>query len=116
MTYIAEPCYIHVSINYRAPVDYRAVEGALGMDSLDWLRYAPNSYILWTRSDPAVIAGRLMTIDGMKDCYFFICKLDFSKGFGWLPEFLWHWIHQDRHAQPELPFSFPLLPPPPPKR
>lgn len=101
------PRYVHVALNYMQAVDWQAVQQAIDLEAIDWMRYAPNCYVLWTESELATIAGRLLTVPGMQANYFFICKIDIHDGFGWLPQWVWNWLRQNRTEH-----GF-YLPPPP---
>lgn len=62
----------------------------------DWIRYAPNCWILYTSSDASTWYKRLSKISGIKKHTFFICELNITNRGGWLPKGVWDWIKQDR--------------------
>jgi hypothetical protein len=111
-----QPRFVHVAWQQQQTVDLSAVERALQVEALDWLRYATNCYILWTSSEPQVIAGRLMTVPGMAANSFLVSRLDFTDGYGSFPDWIWQWIRQDRSGRSV--YTLPPLPPvaPPARR
>jgi len=104
--------YYHIGIKMPDGVDFRQVQEAIDSKSLDWVRYSPNSYIVWMEVPPAEMCGALLSVSGMNTGYFLVIKLDMSDGFGWLPSWVWEWLHKDRSDLPPsaAPFIRPALP------
>lgn len=63
--------------------------------ALDWLRYAPNCWIVWTSSSPHRWYERLKSHLGPGD-HVFICELNLTHRQGWLPKWVWEWLNKER--------------------
>lgn len=91
---MAERQYLHVAINCeKRPIPEKELE-ELFSTSLDWIRYAPNCWILWTLTDSQGWYPYLKRI--LKNDDFFICELKFANRQGWLPKRVWEWIDKER--------------------
>ena len=87
--------FLHIAINFKSgAAKMKELEPAFNK-ALDWLRYAPNCWIVWTTSDPAKWYARLKPVLDEADT-FFICKIDIDTRYGWLPKSTWNWINKDR--------------------
>ena len=64
----------------------------------DWIRYAPNCWILYTMRDANSWYTRLCGIPSMKNHMFFICELNMLNRGGWLPKSVWEWIKKSRDS------------------
>lgn len=60
--------------------------------ALDWVRYAPNCWIVYTTSNADKWYGRLSAYLGKGD-HMLICRLDVSEKQGWLPSWIWDWLN-----------------------
>jgi hypothetical protein len=67
--------------------------------AIDWIRYAPNCWIVWTSTSPEKWYARLKPFLRGKD-HVFICKLDISVRYGYLPKWIWGWI-KEKSSEPE---------------
>jgi hypothetical protein len=64
--------------------------------ALDWVRYAPNCWMVWTTSSHEVWYARLKPHLSDSD-HLFIATLDLRQGYyGWLPQVIWDWLSKDR--------------------
>jgi hypothetical protein len=61
----------------------------------DWVRYAPNNYILYTTSDVEVWYNRLKKVIHEDDSVF-IVEINIENRQGWIPGKVWDWIKKDR--------------------
>jgi hypothetical protein len=120
------PSYLHISFNFMArPTKTDELLPAFSK-ALDWVRYAPNCWIVWTSADPAFWYARLKPLVHDDDSIF-ICEMNINSRAGYLPVMVWDWLLKDRAnilpsrdsetlpqiAPPKLQPN-PLLPPPPP--
>jgi len=64
-------------------------------NAIDWVRYAPNCWIVWTSSDPQKWYDRIKPHLGNDD-HVLICALDLTIRQGWLPKTVWDWINKPR--------------------
>lgn len=63
--------------------------------ALDWIRPAPNTWIVWTTSTPEEWYKRLKPLIGPKD-HFYIFAIDNSVRHGWAPKSVWEWLDKNR--------------------
>jgi hypothetical protein len=68
-------------------------------NALDWARYAPNSWVLWTTTEPGDWLARINPHLGEGD-HVFICELNAAstpENFtGIQPKWFWTWLQKDR--------------------
>jgi hypothetical protein len=62
----------------------------------DWLRYLPNSWLIYTSQPAKIWYERLSKIPGMKDGVLFICEVNLENRAGWLKKTAWDWISKAR--------------------
>jgi len=86
--------FLHIGFKWENPTDSKKLKEILDK-AIDWIKYAPDCWILWTSSDPDKWWARLKPLLKEKD-YVFICKLDINVRQGLLPEYVWEWINKDR--------------------
>jgi hypothetical protein len=92
---MTEGVFLHVGINFKGGPQKTEELKPLFDTALDWIRYAPNCWILWTTSDPETWYKYLKRELHEKDT-FFICEINIKNRQGWLPKMVWEWIRQDR--------------------
>lgn len=63
--------------------------------ALDWVRYAPNCYIVYTSSDVEHWYARLREVIDEAD-NIFVVELNIENRQGWLPKSVWEWIKKSR--------------------
>jgi hypothetical protein len=88
---------------------FAAVDQAIEAEAFDWLRYSYSCYLVWTPSDAETICRKILRVPGMESSWLFICAIDVSDGFGFLPTAAWEWIRRDRGNGPLSTWT----PPPP---
>jgi hypothetical protein len=87
--------FLHISFNFRrraAPTE--SIETQLEK-ALDWIRYMPTCYLLYTRTDAQTWYTRLRKVID-EDDHIFVVELNIENRQGWLPKTVWEWIRQDR--------------------
>jgi hypothetical protein len=88
--------FLHVGFSFRggrpAPTDN--IQTVLNK-ALDWVRYAPNCYILYTTTDVETWYIRLRKVIHEND-HIFVVELNIENRQGWLPKSVWEWIRKDR--------------------
>jgi hypothetical protein len=92
--------FIHITV-VRKRESNSDLEAALDK-ALDWFRYAPNSWIVWTSSDADRWYSRLKRYVRSGD-RMFICELNIRERSGWMPRSFWDFLrsHQDEEVEEE---------------
>ena len=93
------PTYYQVLLIPKPGVDPRKVEKKFNL-ALDWFRFTPNFWIIYTTRDAEAWTGRL-TEFVRPEGTLFICKLDLSDQQGWMPTEFWEWVEKDRATSPK---------------
>jgi hypothetical protein len=88
------PKFLHVGFNF-ADGNKIAELTPVFDKALDWVRYAPNCWMLWTTSSPEKWYQRLKPHLGSGE-HVFIVELQMSNRQGWLPKKVWDWINKVR--------------------
>ena len=87
--------YFHVGFNFegRDP-PAKKIQEAFDK-ALDWVKYAPNCYILYTMKDEDIWYRRLREIVHEDDTIF-VVELKIENRNGWLPKSVWAWLKKER--------------------
>lgn len=87
--------FLHIGINFKSGTKVDELVPAFNK-ALDWLRYSPNCWVVWTTSSPEQWYARLKPHLSEED-QMFIAALDLNKGYyGWLTKDMWDWFTKDR--------------------
>jgi hypothetical protein len=90
--------FLHLGIRSggsRAP-DTDAIEKLLDK-AIDWYRYAPNCWIIYTKLDASNWTERLKNIPGMENhAEFLLAELNLNNRSGWASQDLWDWLDKRR--------------------
>jgi hypothetical protein len=90
--------FLHLGVNFEG-VDieaYRpAVEKVLNK-AQDWLRYAPNWWLIYTSRSLEVWQKELVEVPGMKEKSWVICEVNITNRTGWMYKSEWEWINKER--------------------
>jgi len=86
--------FLHVAFNWSGDPKTTGIKEVFDRAS-DWMRYAPNCWIVWTNKDPETWYERLKPFLGSGE-HVFICALDLTTRQGWLPKSTWDWINKNR--------------------
>ena len=85
--------FLHVAFNTKNP---RISDWELVFDNAsDWLRYAPNCWILYTNRTPQQWFN-LIQPSLQQDERVLICELNITRKQGWLPKDTWSWLNKRR--------------------
>ena len=87
--------FLHVFIDPKAGVDRKQVEEKLN-SAVDWYRYTPKAYILYTTSSPETWYHRLMPLV-VENGSLFICRFDISSRYGWMTKGFWKWVRREKY-------------------
>jgi hypothetical protein len=102
---------LHVGFNFKGPPKITELQPIFNK-AKDWIRYAPNCWIVWTNRSANQWADLLKPKLGPEDSVF-ICQLDMTNRQGWLPKWVWEWLDKSRSQFPPPPGPPSKLPPPP---
>jgi hypothetical protein len=81
--------FLHITFDSLAP-DYEALEETFDR-ALDWYRYAPSCWVVWTSSTPEKWYSRLKKHLDTGE-HVFICELNVSERSGWMPRKFWDFL------------------------
>jgi len=87
---IGQARFLHVGFNWIGNPKVTELEGVFN-SAIDWIRYAPNCWILRTTTDPDIWLARVKPYMTEND-QVFICELNTSsieKYSGWLSPWMW---------------------------
>ena len=90
--------FLHIGFNFdKSEPDHRHGKLVPVFDTAtDWLRYAPNCWIVYTTRTPAEWYELLKPhLEPEKDSVF-ICELDVNNRYGALTEASWDWLQKKR--------------------
>lgn len=82
--------FLHLYIKPNEGITKEQIEEPLNK-ALDWYRYGPHIYILYTNSDQEKWYKRLEGL-AKPEGSIFICKLDIRVSQGWMTKGFWEWI------------------------
>jgi hypothetical protein len=86
--------FLHIAFDWSGEPKISDIKPAFD-HAIDWVRYAPNCWIVWTTSDPERWFERLKPYLDEKDSLF-ICAIDINIRQGWLSQTIWDWIKKKR--------------------
>jgi hypothetical protein len=91
---MADGSFLHISFNFHGQPKVDELLPAFNK-ALDWVRYAPNCWIVWTTVDTERWYNRLKPLIGADD-QMLIIGIDKDVRNGWLPKWVWEWLDKDR--------------------
>jgi hypothetical protein len=89
--------FVHVGIHTKGEVPIAKLE-KLFATSLDWLRYDPHCWILYSSSELGIWRDHIRKILDSND-HFFLCEFEPTPGTGyagWMKSDVWEWLKKDR--------------------
>ena len=86
--------FLHIGFKWSKAAKTTELEPVFNK-AVDWLRYAPNCWIVWTTSSAQTWYERLKPHLKQGD-YLFIGRLNVSERSGWLPKWIWEWLSKPR--------------------
>lgn len=90
------PFYLHITFNFHRGENKIDELIPTFNKALEWCRYAPNCWVVWTTSPPDDWYARLKPHLADYD-HLFISALDLRNGYtGFLPQWAWDWLAKDR--------------------
>ena len=88
--------FLHIYISPKAGVTQEQVEQKLNL-ALDWYRYVPGVYLVYTTSSVDKWKARLIDLV-KRGGRLFIAKLDITQRQGWMNKDFWEWLGQERQG------------------
>jgi hypothetical protein len=83
-------------IGFSDQMDVNTLQPAFDL-AKDWLRYAPNCWIVYTNSDPEKWYSRILKVlPEPKSQGFAIFEIDVTTKHGQLQEWIWNWLERPR--------------------
>jgi hypothetical protein len=100
---LAQPVarYVHLTVYYHKPLppaSFELLKAAIGAISIDWMKYARDSWVLYTTETPESIHQKLVSMvpdlkgDSILTFYF---DVNGRKG-GQQVEWVWNWFNKKR--------------------
>ncbi len=86
--------YVHISFNFDGATKINELLPTFN-HALDWVRYAPNCWIVWTTSSAEKWYDRLKPHLTDND-HMLIVTLNLQDYSGWLPKWVLDWISEKR--------------------
>jgi hypothetical protein len=88
--------FVHIGFNFTGEPPVNALKQ--GFDkALDWMRYSNSCWILYTTTDLDVWRDRIRQTDGiLPDDSFFLCEFNPDSWSGFMPDWVWDWLHKIR--------------------
>ncbi len=91
--------FVHIGINFGEAAKVQELEPAIQAVADDWIRYAPNNWIVWTASSNANLAAALRRNLTIND-QFMLFEINPLNRDGWHHGWVWEWL--DRVRVPPL--------------
>jgi tRNA (Thr-GGU) A37 N-methylase len=91
---MSEARYLQISFEFEGPPKIVEVKPEFDK-ALDWIRIAPNVWIVWSTSSPNEWYTRLKPYLGPKD-HLYIFGIDNRVRQGWAQKLVWDWLDKKR--------------------
>lgn len=91
--------FYHITIETKEGITYDQIEKKMNL-ALDWYKYHPKCWIVYTTSDAEKWFARLEPLVKPGGTLF-ICRLDTSDNQGWVRQKFWDWLNKDREPAQE---------------
>lgn len=101
MSYLSAPPsssrarFIHVTFAWSGVPKGKELEVPVFNIAIDWIRYSPNCWILYTTTGADWWYERIRHHMTKKDRVF-IAELDLRDKAGWLDKWVWNWLNKSR--------------------
>jgi hypothetical protein len=86
--------FLHVAFNWSGAPKMKELEPTFN-EFADWMRYAPNCWIVWTGLTPTEVHNELVNSITVGD-RLFICEINLSDRQGWMDKWAWEWFRRTR--------------------
>lgn len=108
--------YAHITVIYSSDMTHpTALEPAITAVATDWIRYTPNTWVLWSDKPLGVITGQLRSHLLAADHVLAVGLNPYDIPAGFMPQWVWDWFNRARDPQTgQVNWPPPPLPPPGP--
>jgi hypothetical protein len=86
--------FVHVGFRFTGPAPIEALKQTFD-HALDWLRYSPNCWILYTSTEATTWRDRIRKVLRDADS-FYLCEFDPKSATGYMHKFAWDWLKKHR--------------------
>jgi hypothetical protein len=87
--------FVHVGIHCKGRVPVAELEKTFSR-ALDWIRYDPHCWILYTSTELNIWRDRLRKVPELSAGEFLLCEIDEKTCTGWMVRDTWDWLQKDR--------------------
>ncbi len=91
--------FVNIAFEFEDEPDYSKIEKVLDK-AIDWVRYTPNCWLVWTSSSPRRWYNRLKEQLNEGD-HLFICEVNIEERGGWMPKSFWDFIRSHQASLSE---------------
>jgi hypothetical protein len=88
--------FLHIGCNVQATNEVIAKVQRVLNKAADWLRYAPNCWLVYTHLNVDYFQEKLAGIKELRQSGFFICEAKIIGSGGYLTPEVWEWLKESR--------------------
>jgi hypothetical protein len=88
--------YFHIGFYFLGQPLGKELEPAFTKYSDDWIRYTENCWIIYTKHNPEELLKELRRHLNDKDHILILEIVKNQQLSGWLPKWIWEWLHKER--------------------
>jgi hypothetical protein len=94
---MARARFLHIGFQYHGVIDPASLTKTFDL-AVDWMRYAPNCWLVYTTSEPATWYDRLFKVlpEPKKQHSIFIVEINIAQRSGQLNNEAWDWLQKSR--------------------
>lgn len=85
---------LHLGIHAKITLNHEAIQQHLDRLAVDWFRYSPNTWLLWTDRSAQEWKDHLRNNPYFFNHTFLLLGIDPSERQGWMPEEVWRWLNK----------------------
>lgn len=90
---MAQAQYLQIIFEFEGPPKTKEIQ-ALFDKAIDWVRIAPNVWILWTTTSQGDWYKRIKPLLGENE-HVYIFGINNNVRHGWAPKWIWEWLDSD---------------------
>jgi hypothetical protein len=89
--------FLHITLKFADGGSHVSELKPVFNKSIEWFRYTPTSWIVWTSSSAEKWYERLRPHISDEDTML-VARIDTTEIQGWVSKSLWDWLNKDRNA------------------